>query len=328
MNTDALFADLNEYNYNPMNDVIFKFIFGKEERKQITIDFLNAVLEPSLGHPIQDLAFTPSEMNPEHEGDKLTRFDVACVLDTGEQIDVEVQVVDQGNMERRSLFYWAQMYVMSLPAGKNYYDLNPAITVNLLNFSFLPQEEPHAVYGLYNIENGDHLTGDLALHFLEIPKYSKAAQKPISQMTKMERWLAYFANQLDKKGKEELAMSEAAIHTAMDAARLFLSNTAERRRYINREMVRMDHESGLIHAHREGEQKGLQEGKEIGLQEGKEIGLQEGKQIGLQEGTTAGEEKLGRLIQILIRDHDFVNVQAASSDKAIREALYRKYNIV
>ncbi len=30
--------------FNPMNDVAFKFIFGKEERKQITIDFLNTVL--------------------------------------------------------------------------------------------------------------------------------------------------------------------------------------------------------------------------------------------------------------------------------------------
>lgn len=45
---DALFENLNEYNYNPLNDVLFKFIFGKEERKQITIDFLNAVLNPSL----------------------------------------------------------------------------------------------------------------------------------------------------------------------------------------------------------------------------------------------------------------------------------------
>ncbi|MCI5567736.1 MAG: Rpn family recombination-promoting nuclease/putative transposase, partial [Veillonellaceae bacterium] len=33
-----------------MNDVLFKFIFGKDERKQITLDFLNAVLEESLGH--------------------------------------------------------------------------------------------------------------------------------------------------------------------------------------------------------------------------------------------------------------------------------------
>ena len=304
MDRDALFANLNEYNYNPMNDVIFKFIFGKEERKQITIDFLNAVLEPSLGHPISDLAFTPSEMSPEHEGDKGTRLDVACVLDTGEQVDVEVQVANEGNMERRTLFYWAQMYTMSLPAGKTYDDLKPAITINLLNFSFLPQEEPHAVYGLYNVETGDQLTGDLALHFLELPKYIKRPKKPISQMTKMERWLAYFANRLDKKGKEELAMSEAAIHTAMDAARMFLSDTAERRRYINREMARMDHDSGLRYAHR----KGLAEGEEIGVQK--------------------GEERMGQLIQILVQANDFANVQAVSTDKSLRESLYRKYNIV
>ena len=255
-------------------------------------------------------------MSPEHEGDKGTRLDVACVLDTGEQVDVEVQVANEGNMERRTLFYWAQMYTMSLPAGKTYDDLKPAITINLLNFSFLPQEEPHAVYGLYNVETGDQLTGDLALHFLELPKYIKRSQKPISQMTKRERWLAYFANRLDKKGKEELAMSEAAIHTAMDAARLFLSDTAERRRYINREMARMDHDSGLRYAHR----KGLAEGEEIGLQKGEEIGLQKGEQI--------GEERMGRLIQLLVKDHDFANIQAASTDKALRESLYRKYNIV
>ena len=107
-------------------------------------------------------------------------------------------------------------------------------------------------------------------------------------------------------------MSEAAIHTAMDAARMFLSDTAERRRYINREMARMDHDSGLRYAHR----KGLVEGEEIGLQKGEEIGVQK------------GEERMGRLIQILVQANDFANIQAASTDKALRESLYRKYNIV
>lgn len=51
-------------NYNPLNDVIFKFIFGKEERKQITIDFLNAVLMDTLHHPIRDLRFSNAEMSP------------------------------------------------------------------------------------------------------------------------------------------------------------------------------------------------------------------------------------------------------------------------
>ncbi len=254
---DALFENLNEYNYNPLNDVLCKFIFGKEERKQITIDFLNAVLNPSLGHLIQDLRFSNTEMSPEHDNDKLTRLDVACVLDSGEQVDVEVQVTNEKNMARRTLYYWAQMYLMSLPAGKKYKNLKPSITVNLVNFPFLPQEEPHAVYGIYNTTNGHQLTRDLSIHFLEIPKYAKQEKKPIAEMSKMERWLAYFANQLDRKGKEELAMSEAAIQNAMEAARAFLNNTAERRLYINREMARMDRESQLEDAHEEGREEGI-----------------------------------------------------------------------
>lgn len=252
MNEDILFENLNEYNYNPLNDVLFKFIFGKEERKQITIDFLNAVLNPSLGHTIQDLQFSNTEMSPEHDHDKLTRLDVACVLDSGEQVDVEIQVANEKNMSCRTLYYWSQMYLMSLPVGKTYRNLKPCITINLVNFSFLPQEEPHALYGIYNPTNGHQLTKDLAIHFLEIPKYAKQEKKPISEMSKMERWLAYFANQLDRKGKEELAMSEAAIQNAMEAARIFLNNTAERLLYINREMARMDRESQLEDAHEDG----------------------------------------------------------------------------
>lgn len=256
MNEEFLFENLNEYNYNPLNDVLFKFIFGKEERKQITIDFLNAVLNPSLGHTIQDLQFSNTEMSPEHDHDKLTRLDVACVLDSGEQVDVEVQVANKKDMARRTLYYWSQMYLMSLPAGKTYRNLKPCITINLVNFSFLPQEEPHALYGIYNPTNKHQLTKDLAIHFLEIPKYAKQEKKPITEMSKMERWLAYFANQLDRKGKEELAMSEAAIQNAMEAARIFLNNTEERRLYINREMARMDRESQLEEAHKEGLEEG------------------------------------------------------------------------
>lgn len=209
-------------------------------------------MNPSLGHPIQDLQFSNTEISPEHDHDKLTRLDVACVLDSGEQVDVEVQVANEKNMARRTLYYCSQMYLMSLPAGKTYRNLKPCITINLVNFSFIPQEDPHALYGIYNPTNKHQLTKDLAIHFLEIPKYTKQEKKPITEMSKMERWLAYFANQLDRKGKKELAMSEAAIQNAMEAARIFLNNTAERRLYINREMARMDRESQLEEAHEEG----------------------------------------------------------------------------
>ena len=52
-------------------------------------------------------------------------------------------------------------------------------------------------------------------------------------------------------------MSEAAIQNAMEAARIFLNNTAERRLYINREMARMDRESQLEDAHEDGIKEGI-----------------------------------------------------------------------
>ncbi len=54
-----------------MNDVLFKFIFGKDERKKVTIDFLNAVLERNGNDAIKDIQFRNGEIIPFYEEDKL-----------------------------------------------------------------------------------------------------------------------------------------------------------------------------------------------------------------------------------------------------------------
>ena len=184
---------------------MFKFIFGKEERKCITIDFLNAVLEESLEHPIKDIRFTQTEQVPQDDGGKLTRFDVACELDSGEMIDVEVQVINYQNMQRRTLYYWSQMYLTGILSGEDYAELRPAITINILAFNILTQAEPHAMYSIYNAKTGDRLNKDMELHFLEIPKFM---HKPVREMTKMERWLAYFANKLSEQEREHSCNAE------------------------------------------------------------------------------------------------------------------------
>lgn len=296
MDRAELFRNLSEKNFNPMNDVIFKFIFGKEERKSITIDFLNAVLEQDLGHKIENIEFLPTEMIPGNEHEKLTRLDVACTLDSGEQVDVEVQVVNYQDMQRRTLFYWAQMYLSILAPGITYQDLHPVITINILKFKLLPQEEPYSMWSIYNPVTGDRLNRDLTLHFLEIPKFKK---KPVKDMTRMERWLAYFANKLNQEEKEELVMSEAAIKDAMTAARLFFNNPAERNSYISREIATMDYNSNMRGAKEEGEAVGIKK----------------------------GEDRLSNLIQRLFADHRAEDVLNVTKDKELRERLYREYGI-
>ena len=291
-----LLDELQADKINPMNDVLFKFVFGKEERKGITIDFLNAVLEESLEHPIRDIRFMQTEQVPQNDGGKLTRFDVACELDSGEIIDVEVQVINFQNMQRRTLYYWSQMYLTGIFSGEDYKDLRPAITINILAFSILPQAEPHAMYSVYNIKTGDRLNRDMELHFLEIPKYT---HKPISEMTKMERWLAYFANQLNKQEREELAMSEAAISNAYDAASAFMMNPQDRMSYVNRQMAIMDYNSGMNAAEERGEKR----------------------------GEKRGEERMQKLNQILLDKNRIEDLRRASTDEGYCAQLYKEFNL-
>ena len=92
-------------------------------------------------------------------------------------------------------------------------------------------------------------------------------------MTKMERWLAYFANQLSDDEMGELIMSDEAIHKAVDAARTFLQNDAERLAYINRELAILDYNSDHRDAFEDGKAEGRKEGEAKGRKEGEAKGL-------------------------------------------------------
>ena len=280
--------DIERKLYNPLNDVLFKFIFGSEERKQVTISFLNAVLNREGKEAIRDIEFRNSEIVPFYEGDKLTRLDIFCVTEEGERIDIEVQIANKKNMERRSLFYWSQMYLMNLAQGGKYQDLKPAITINILRYTIFPEEPMHSMYSIYNIDTKRRLNNDMELHFLEVPKFTK---KPVKEMTRMERWLAYFSNKLDEKEMEELAMKETAINTALDATSIFMQNEDERLAYLNREMAIIDYESDKA------------------------------------AWTEEGESRLARLISLLLKSGKAEEAAAASESEQLRKELYKKYGI-
>ena len=244
--------DIANKRYNPMNDVLFKFIFGRDERKNITIDLLNAILNRSGKRAIQEIQFKNSEIVPFYEDDKLTRLDIFCITEDETKIDVEVQIINKKDMERRSLYYWSQMYLMGLNKGAKYRTLNPAITINILSYTIFPGEPTHSMYSIYNIETGRRLNEDMELHFLEVPKFGK---KPISKMTRIERWLAYFSNKLNNKEMEELVMSDATIKTAVQDTGLFMQDIEERLKYINRQMAIMDYNSDMDGAREEGREE-------------------------------------------------------------------------
>ena len=262
---------MKRQNYNPMNDYLFKFVFGREESKRITLSFLNAVLGREGEDELTDIAFADREFDPRFSEEKLSRLDIYGVVSDGSKINIEVQLVNYQNMEKRTLYYWSQMY-QSLRKGEDYENLTRSITINLLNFRLLPQENAHNMYGLYDIASGHRLTEDLEIHFLEIPKFHV---KSVKEMKRLEKWLAYFSNKLDERETEELAMSEAAISEAIRAEQVFMQSDVERWQYEQREKALRDYISGMRAARRIGLAEGRAEGRDLGLAEGRAEGTQQ-----------------------------------------------------
>lgn len=280
--------------YNPMNDILFKFIFGNDKHKKITINFLNAILARNSNDEIKEIQFQNVELVPQKEEDKLSRIDVFAILNNNERVDIEVQMINHHNMEKRTLFYWAHMFLHhnALKRGDNYQLLKPAISINLLRYNFLPNNKPHSMYSLFDKETMHRLTDILEIHFLEVLKYTK---KPISEMTTMEKWIAFFSNKLNTNEKEALAMSEPAIKDAMSAADSFFQDSQSYWEYMNREAAILDYNSDILAAR--------------------------------EKGRDEGEDKLSRLFAILIKENKQADMLEATSNINHRQELYKQYGI-
>lgn len=92
-------------HYDPTNDLVFKFVFGHEERKNVTLAFINDLTGREGDDSLVDIDFRTSELVPDKFDDKLGRLDVFGILDDKTRVDIEMQVINHRNMEKKSLFY-------------------------------------------------------------------------------------------------------------------------------------------------------------------------------------------------------------------------------
>jgi len=151
------------------------------------------------------------------------------------------------------------MYAEQLAEGKDYKKLQRAITINLLNFDYLKNETPwHNTYHITNDISGNWLTSQLEIHFLELPKFK---MKDVRTIRKAESWMAYFANNLNEKEMEVLAMKEPVIREVLKAESYFTQDEINRRKYEQREKAIRDHYSFIAGALEEGLEKGRAEGE-------------------------------------------------------------------
>lgn len=198
------------YLLSPKVDFVFKRIFGNEKHPNILISFLNAVMKPE--DLIKSVQIRNSDIEKEHIEDKYSRLDIKAITNKGEHINIEIQVKNEYNMVKRSLYYWSKMFENQIIEGDNYNKLAKTVCINILDFKYLKNEKFHNAYRLKEINTNEELTDTIELHFIEIPKLRKLDDtEEISDM--LEAWIAFISNP-NSEVVEKLEMSKEEIKEA------------------------------------------------------------------------------------------------------------------
>lgn len=117
-----------------LNDLAFKLVFGSPDNSDITISFLNSIMGLHGDKAISHLQFVDREITAETLDYRGARLDVLVTTGDGEYINVEVQIADQHDMEKRSLFYWSRLFSGQLHSGEPFAILRRTVTINILGF--------------------------------------------------------------------------------------------------------------------------------------------------------------------------------------------------
>ncbi|MDU2123688.1 MAG: Rpn family recombination-promoting nuclease/putative transposase [Clostridium celatum] len=220
----------------PLNDFIFKKIFGEKGNEDILIAFINAVLKRTKKEPIVEVEIIDNkQLTKELILDKTGIIDVRAKTSNGENIDIEVQLTDQGNMDKRTLFYWGKMYLENIKQGQDYTTLEKVITINILDFEFLGTESYQSSFHLWeDIEKDYMLTDVVEIHFLELPKFRKKKDKDYRENA-IERWLMFLEKDISETTLKELMSLDTAIEKAEQKIEYLSSDEETMRIYYERE---------------------------------------------------------------------------------------------
>ena len=242
----------------PLNDFIFKKLFGEKGNEDILISFINAVLKRTKKEPIVEIEIIDNkQLTKELILDKTGIIDVRAKTSKGENIDIEVQLTDQGNMDKRTLFYWGKMYLENINQGQDYTSLEKVITINILDFEFLGTENYQSSFHLWeDIEKDYMLTDVVEIHFLELPKFRRKKDKDYRENA-IERWLMFLEKDTPEATLKELMSLDTAIEKAEQKIEYLSSDEETMRIYYERERSLHERANMISSA----EARGLEKGK-------------------------------------------------------------------
>jgi predicted transposase/invertase (TIGR01784 family) len=238
-------------------DVVFKAVFLDE------MDLLASLLTSILNLEIkpEDITVTNTELPAVHEKGKLSRMDLRVKLSDGRQINVEIQLNDEDDMEKRNLFYLSRLYTGQMTESMRYKDICPAVAVNILDFVYLPGEKYHTRFRMKEVEDNYELTDVFESNYIELAKLP-----PGMSADPKDVWMKLIA--ADSEEVLEMIAKQSKLFDKAVSKLIYVSADEQLRyEYEMREKAELDYQSAMKTSFDRGVGQGIQQGMQQGIQQ-------------------------------------------------------------
>ena len=198
------------------NDVAFRKIFGNENRKEVLISFLNAVLLLENDKKIISVDILTPYQLPALKGGKVTILDVKAKDQSDKSYIIEMQVAEVDGFDKRVLYYASKSYSSQIDRGDLYKKLNPTFFIGILDFEITQNQDYISRHKIIDIETGENFIKDIEFNFIELPKFNKTENE---LTTVVDQWVYFLKNAEDLKLIPENVKDEGLRNAYEDAAK-------------------------------------------------------------------------------------------------------------
>jgi len=198
------------------NDIAFRKIFGNQNKKEILISFLNAILDFDEKHRITDVTILNPYQLPKFRDGKATIIDVKAKDQQGREFIVEMQVADALGFSKRVLYYSSQGYVSQIDREEFYDKLKPTVFVGILDFEISKNQNYISRHRILDVETGERVIEDMEFNFIELPKFTKKREK---LKTLDEKWV-FFIKEAENLEVMPEEIDDFGLKTAFEEANI------------------------------------------------------------------------------------------------------------
>jgi predicted transposase/invertase (TIGR01784 family) len=180
---------------SPRIDIAFKKIFGVEENKDLLISLINSIVSDE--DQVADVLLLNPYNVKNFKTDKLSILDIKAKGIDGKQFNVEIQITDEADYDKRALYYWGKLYTEQLKTSEDYSKLNKTIGIHILNFtSITGTERYHHAFHLVDEKTGLRYFKDIELHTIELNKFTRNSDDDLNSLVAkikdaLDIWIAF-----------------------------------------------------------------------------------------------------------------------------------------